>query len=105
MLTIKIFNHNFHHCLVNSKGSNNFIPYFVRKKLRVSSIKNLIKITQLEWTKDKVIGGLKYVIFSLDIDPLVHYIIEILLVYVLEAYGMLLSKDWSINLDGYFAFK
>jgi hypothetical protein len=36
-------------------------------------------------------------------NPKVHQIIDIVVVDIPEAYGLLLSRDWSTKLQGYFA--
>jgi hypothetical protein len=36
-------------------------------------------------------------------DPRVHQVIDIIVVDIPEAYGLLLSRDWSAKLQGYFS--
>jgi hypothetical protein len=47
-------------------------------------------------------GELKYVRIMLALDPRVSQFIYIVVVDILEAYGLLLSRDWSQKLHGYF---
>ena len=50
----------------------------------------------------KVIGKLKQVLIRLALNPQVHFIIDIIVVDIPEAYGLFLSRDWSEKLKGYF---
>ena len=60
-------------------------------------------IVQLDRSNVKVIGKLKQVLIRLASNPQVHFIIDIIVADIPEAYGLFLSRDWSENLDGYFA--
>jgi len=57
---------------------------------------------QLDRTNVKVIGELKDVLIRMAAKPQYTQVIDIVVVDILEAYGMLLSRDWSLNLNGYF---
>ena len=48
------------------------------------------------------IGELKNVLIRLSSKPKVHQVIDIIVVDILEVYGLLLSRDWSEQLHGYF---
>lgn len=50
----------------------------------------------------KVIGELKDVLIQMVAKPQYTQVIDIVVVDIPEAYGMLLSRDWSTNLNGYF---
>ena len=45
---------------------------------------------------------MKYVLIRLFADPRVCQFIDIMVVDIPKAYGMILSRDWSMKLDGYF---
>ena len=51
----------------------------------------------------KVVGEMKDVIIRLSADPRVCQFIDIMVVDIPEAYGLILSKDWSTKLNVYFA--
>ena len=51
----------------------------------------------------KVMGDLKDVIIRLSSNSNVHQVIDVIVVEIPEAYGVILSRDWSENLNGYFA--
>jgi hypothetical protein len=62
-----------------------------------------IQIVQLDRTRVKVLGELKDVFIRLSSNPKVHQTIDIIVVDIPKAYGLLLSKDWSEKLHGYFS--
>jgi hypothetical protein len=43
------------------------------------------------------------VLIRLSSNPKVHRVIDIIVVDIIEVYGLLLSRDWSEQLHGYFA--
>ena len=47
-------------------------------------------------------GELKGVLIHLASNPKVHQTIDIIVVNIPKAYGVILSKDWSAKLNGYF---
>ena len=51
----------------------------------------------------KVLGELKDVLNCLSSNSKVHQTIDIIVVDIPEAYGVILSKDWSAKLNKYFA--
>ena len=51
----------------------------------------------------KVIGELKDVLFYLSSNPKVHQTINIIVLNILEEYGVILSRDYPTKLNGYFA--
>jgi hypothetical protein len=61
------------------------------------------RIIQLDRSDVKFMGELKDVMIRLASDPRVHQVIDIIVVDISEAYGLLLSRDWSAKLQGYFS--
>jgi hypothetical protein len=49
------------------------------------------------------VGELKDVFSRFSSNPKVHQVIGIIVVDISEVYGLFLSRDWSQNLNGYFA--
>ena len=58
---------------------------------------------QLDKTNVTVIGELKDVLIRMAAKPQYTQVIDIVVVDIPEAYGMLLSRDWSAKLNGYFS--
>ena len=48
-------------------------------------------------------GELKDVMIRLASKSKVHQVIDVIVVDILEAYGLILSRDWLAKLNGYFA--
>ena len=79
------------------------MPYFVCLKLNIYPHKTALHIVQLDRTKFKVLGEMNSVLIRLATNPKVHQVIDILVVDILDFYGLILSRDWSEKLHGYFA--
>lgn len=50
----------------------------------------------------RVMGELKYVLIYLSSNPKVHQTTYIIVVDIPKEYGVILSRDWSTKLNGYF---
>ena len=103
LLSFEIFSFNVHNCLVDSGASTNVMPLSVCKKLNIRPEKTDAKIIQLDRSQVPAVGELNNVIIRLSSDSRVHQCIDIVIVDIPEAYGLLLSRDWSSKLQGYFA--
>jgi hypothetical protein len=103
LLTFKVFNKNLHNCLVDSGASSNVMPLAVCNKLGVVPLKSDKHVIQLDRTQVKVMGELKDVMIRIATHPNFVQIIDIIVVDIPEAYGLLLSHDWSEKLNGYFS--
>jgi hypothetical protein len=79
------------------------MPLKICEKLNVKPKPSHIHIIQLDRTRVKVIGEFKNVLIRVYANPKVHQTIDIILVDILDNYGMLLSWDWSTMLNGCFA--
>jgi hypothetical protein len=99
----EVFNKNLHNCLVDSGESSNVMPLYIYKKLNVVPLKSDKHLMKLDRTQVKVIGELKDVMIIMDTHPNIFQVIDIIVVDILEAYGLLLSQDWFENLNGYFS--
>jgi ribonuclease HI len=102
LLTFEIFNRNVNNCMVDSRVSSNVIPWSVCQKINAEVEPSTLKIIQLDRTNVKVIGELRNVLIRLSSNPKVHQVIDIIVVDILEVYGMFLSRDWLEQLHGYF---
>jgi hypothetical protein len=103
LLTFEVFNRNLHNCLVDSGASSNVMPLAVCNKLGVVPLKSDKHVIQLDRTQVKVMGELKDVMIRVATHPNFVQVIDIIVVDIPEAYGLLLSRDWSEKLNGYFS--
>ena len=91
-----------HNCLVDSGASSNVMPLSVCKRINGQPIPSPSQIIQLDRSVVKVIGEMKDVLIRLSADPRVFQFIDIMVVDIPETYGLILSRDWSTKLNGYF---
>ena len=61
------------------------------------------QIIQLDISYIKVRGEIKDVLIIFFVDPRVCQFIDIMVVDIPEAYGLVLRRDWSMKLNGYFS--
>ena len=83
----------------------NVMPTSVAKKINAQIQKSGIKILQLDRTHVQVTGELKNVQIRLVSNPNVWQTIDIIVIDISEAYGLLLSKDWSMKIEWVFCNK
>jgi hypothetical protein len=103
LLTFEVFNRNLHNCLVDSGASSNVMPLSICKKLNAVPLKSDKHVIQLDRTQVKVMGELKDVMIRMATHPKFVQVIDIIVVDIPEAYGFLLSRDWSEKLNRYFS--
>jgi hypothetical protein len=103
LLTFEVFNINLHNCLVDSGASSNVMSFSICKKLNAILLKSDKNVIQIEKTLEKFIGELKDVMIIMDTHPKFVQVIDIIVVDISEAYGLLLSRDWFEKLNGYFS--
>ena len=93
LITFEILNMNVHNFLVDSGPSSTVMPYAIAKRLHAIPEKTRTQIMQLDRTNVKAIGELKDVLIWMFAKPQYTKVINIVVVDLPEAYGMLLSKD------------
>ena len=92
-----------HNCLVDSGAAANVIPLSICKRINGQPTPSAGKIIQLDRITVKVVGEMNDVLIRLVADERVCQFIDIMVVDIPKAYGLILSRDWSAKLDGYFA--
>jgi hypothetical protein len=93
LLTFEIFNRNVHNCMVDLGASSNVMPWSVCQKINAEVEPSNFKIIQLDRTSVKVVGELRNVLIRLLSNPKVHQVIDIIVVDILEVYGLFLRRD------------
>lgn len=81
----------------------NVMLLYVANKINAKWDKNDAQMIQLGRYLVQAIGELRDVLIILSKNDRVHQRRNIIIVDILEAYGLLLSRDWSSKLQGYFA--
>ena len=79
------------------------MPLSVYKKINGQPKPSTWKVIQLDGTNVKVIGEMEDVLIRLSSNEKVCQFINVIVEDILEAYGLVLSRDWSAKLNGYFA--
>lgn len=102
LLTFKIFNYNAHNCSIDFRAFVTIMPLSIAKKINDKWEKTNAQIIQLKKSLVQAIFELKNVLIILQKDDEIHQYI-ILIVDILKAYGLLLSRYWSNKLQRYFA--
>ena len=92
-----------HNCLVDFGATANVMHLSVCKRINGKPTPSVGKIIQLDRTIVKVVGEINDVLIRLATDERVCQFIDIMVVDILYSYGLILSRDWSAKLDGYFA--
>ena len=78
------------------------MSYLVCKKLNAQRKIFKTNIIQLDRSHVKVMGELKDVMIRLSSNSKVHQVIDVIVVDIPEAYGVILSRDRLDKLNGYF---
>ena len=103
LLTFEIFNHNVHNFLVDSGASVNVMPISVCKRINGQPKPSTWRVVQLDRMNVKVIGEMEDVLVCLSPNSKVCQFIDIMVADILKAYGLVLSRDWSAKMNGYFS--
>ena len=61
------------------------------------------EVTQLDRTSVKVVGEMENVLICLYANEKICQFIDIVVVDILDGYGIILNQDWFARLKGYFA--
>jgi hypothetical protein len=87
--TFEVFNRNLHNCLVYYGAYSNVMPLVVCNKLGDFPLQSDKHVIQLDRTQVGVMGELKDVMIRIATHPNFIKIIDIIVVDIPEAYGLL----------------
>ena len=79
------------------------MPYSICKKLNAETHMSKTNIIQLDRSQVKVFREVKDVRICISSNSKVHQTIDIIVVAIIDAYGVILSRDWSSKLNKYFS--
>ena len=91
--SFEIFNHNVHNCLLDSGASSNVMLLSICKNINGQPTPSPSLIIQLDSSIVNFIGKMEDVLIRLSADPRVCQFIEIMVVDIPKAYGLLLSRE------------
>ena len=89
--------------MVDSRASSNVMPLSLCKRLNGKYVPSNSQITELDRKNVRVVGEMKYVLLRIACNPSVFQIIDIVVANIPNTYGLFLSRDWSQQLNGFFA--
>ena len=102
-MTLEMLNHNVHNCLVDSGSAVNVMPLEACKKINGQLESTFCEVMQLDSTGVKVAGEMKNVLIRLSANNKIFQFIDITVANIPSGYGLILNRDWSARLKGYFA--
>lgn len=79
------------------------MPYSICLKLNTSPQNFVVHILQLDRTKVKVLGEINSVIIIISSNVKLYEIIDVLVDDIPDFYSLILTRDWSKKLHGYFS--
>jgi hypothetical protein len=88
LLTFEIYNYNLHNYFVDWGASSIVMHFSICNKINAAPTKCSTWIIQLDRLDIKVIEKLKDVLMWLASNPKVYYIIDMIMVGILESYGI-----------------
>ena len=100
LLSFEIFNHNMHNFLIDSRESINVMPLSVCRRINGQPKPSTWNVTQLDRTNVKVVGEMEDVLIRLSSNEKVCQFIDIVVADIPKAFGLVLSRDWSVKLNG-----
>ena len=93
LLTFEIFNFNVHNYLVDSGASVNVMSLSVFKQINGQPKTTIGQVVQLDRIVFKVVGEMEDVLIHLSAGERVCQYIDIVVVDIPDAYGLVLSRD------------
>jgi hypothetical protein len=93
LITFDIYNYNVHNYFVDLGSSSNIISCFVCQRINNVPSKCITGIIQLYSYDVKVMRELNHGMIILALDPKVFQVINIVIVDIPIAYGLLFSRD------------
>ena len=78
------------------------MPLSICKNINGQPTPSSCKIIQLDRSAVKVTGEMKNVLIWLCTDDRIFQFIDIMVVDIPEAYGLILTREWSAKMNGYF---
>ena len=98
-----MMNHKVHNCLVDSGSSMKVMPLAVCKKINGQPKPTVWEFTQVDITSVKVVGEMENVLIRLSANEKICQFIDIVVADIPRGYGLILNRDQSARLKGYFA--
>ena len=78
------------------------MPLAICKKINGQPKPTAWEVTQLDRTSVKLVGEMENVLIRLSANNKICQFIDIMVVDIPDGYGLILNRDWSTRIKGYF---
>jgi hypothetical protein len=99
-ITLTLFDHLLHNCMLDSRASHNVIPKAIMDKLGLEITRPYGDLYSFDSRKVKCIGMIKDLVVGLAQIPVKRILMDVVVADIPPKYGMLLSRSWGAKLGG-----
>ena len=99
-ITLTLFDHLIHNCMLDSGASHNVIPKAIMDKLGLEITRPYGDLYSFDSRKVKCIGMIKDLVVGLAQIPAKRILMDVVVADIPPKYGMLLSRSWGAKLGG-----
>jgi hypothetical protein len=99
-ITLTIFDHLLHNCMLDSGASHNVMPKEIMDKLGLKVTRPYGDLYSFDSRRVKCIGMIKDLVVNLAQIPSKSILMDVVVADIPPKYGMLLSRSWGVKLRG-----
>jgi hypothetical protein len=99
-ITLTLFDHLLHNCMLDFGASHNVIPKAIMEKLGLEITRPYGDLYSFDSRKVKCIGMIKDLVVGLAQIPTKSILMDVVVTDIPPKYGMLLSRSWGVKLGG-----
>jgi len=99
-ITLNVYDHLLHNCMLDSGASYNLMPKVIMEKLGLEDTKPYRDLYSFNSRKVKCLGMVKDLVVNIAQIPVKSILMDVVVVDVPAKYGMFLSMSWGANLGG-----
>jgi ribonuclease HI len=99
-ITLTLFDHLLHNCMLDSGASHNVMPKAIMEKLGLEITRPYGDLYSFDSRKVKCIGMIKDLVVGLAQIPAKSILMDVVVADIPPKYGMLLSRSWGAKLGG-----
>jgi ribonuclease HI len=99
-ITLTVFDHLLHNCMLDSGASHNVMPKAIMDKLGLEVTRPYGDLYSFDSRRVKCIGMIKDLVVNLAQIPSKSILMDVVVADIPPKYGMLLSRSWGAKLGG-----
>jgi hypothetical protein len=99
-ITLTVFDHLLHNCMLDSGASHNVMPKAIMDRLGLEITRPYGDLYSFDSRKVKCIGMIKDLVVNLAQIPAKSVLMDVVVADIPPKYGMLLSRSWGAKLGG-----